>query len=360
MAASTSRGATSTPFTLTLSVRSMPSAWIVLSLSMKSAPSAYLKVAFRVSSQRGIEQHLLVLDVDALDRTDALRERERLRRAERLGGVPGAVLPDDRRVEALLDGGPDAEHRREGEPGDLEVAAVADVDLVDLVEVVLRGVGGEDIGQAGVHAHPDQRQPPARLPLGGQRELLVAELHARLAEGSLGMRLRQADGHVHVVRIGVERAAEDGHHELRVDRVHDQVRPMRAGELGDGRGVAGVDLHAGEAWRAAERVGQRAGAGFVVVGEDHRLAPVALRGEAGDGLSHRADADEQDSHETPGVRVPIGARVCATGSRVPIACRFRGLNRAGLRARWPWPDDTSDSARDQRQQSDGRRGPELI
>ncbi len=204
-------------------------------------------------------------------------------------------------------------------PGDLQVAAVADVHLVDLVEVVLRGVRGEDVGQAGIHAHPNQRQPAARLPLGGQRELLVAELHARLAEGSLGMRLRQADGHVHVVRVGLERAAEDRHHELRVDRVHDEVGPMGAGELRNRRCVACVDLLGGEARSTAERVGQRAGAGFVVVGEDHRLAPVARRGEAADGLSHRADADEQDSHETPGVRVPIGARVCATGSRVPIA-----------------------------------------
>ncbi len=195
---------------------------------------------------------------------------------------------------------------------------------MDLVEVVLRGVGGEDVGQAGIHPHPHQGEPAARLPLGGKRELLVAELHARLAERSLGMRLREADGHVHVVRVGVERAAEDGHHELRVDRVHDEVSPMRAGQLRDGRCVAGVDLHTGEARCAAERIGQRAGARFVVVGEDHGLAPVALRGEAADGLSHRADADEQDSHETPGVRVPIGARVCATGSRVPIAYRFRG------------------------------------
>ena len=72
------------------------------------------------------------------------------------------VVPDDRRVEALLDRGPDAEHRREGEAGDLQVAAVADVDLVThLVEVVLRGVGGEDIGQAGIHAHA---RPSASLP----------------------------------------------------------------------------------------------------------------------------------------------------------------------------------------------------
>ena len=57
----------------------MPSAWMVFSLSMKSAPSAYLKVTrLTPGSQRGHEQHLLVLHVDALDRPDPLRERELL------------------------------------------------------------------------------------------------------------------------------------------------------------------------------------------------------------------------------------------------------------------------------------------
>ncbi len=37
------------------------------------------------------------------------------------------------------------EHRGEGVALDAQVAAVADVDLVDLVEEVLRGVGREDV-----------------------------------------------------------------------------------------------------------------------------------------------------------------------------------------------------------------------
>ena len=147
------------------------------------------------------EQHLLVLDVDAFDRTDAIRERERLRRAEGLGGVPGAIGPHDRRIEALLDGGPDAEDRREGEAGDLEVTAVANVDLVDLVERMLGGVGGEDVGQARVHPHTDEGELATRVPGVGHCELLIAELQAGLAEGPLRMRLREAHRHVHVVDV---------------------------------------------------------------------------------------------------------------------------------------------------------------
>ena len=120
------------------------------------------------------EHHLLVLDVDALDRADALGEDERLRRRERLGRVEAAAaLPDDRRVEALLDRRPDAEDRREGIAADLQVAAVADVDLVDLVEQVVRRIAGEDVGQARVHARAQDRQATGGLPLVVLRELVV-------------------------------------------------------------------------------------------------------------------------------------------------------------------------------------------
>ena len=216
-----------------------------------------------------------MLDVDALDRTDALRERERLGPAERLGGVPVTIGPDDRRVEALLDRGPDAEDRREGEARDLEVAAVADVDFVDLVEVVLGGVRGEDVGEPGVHAHADQGQLAAALPLAGHGELLVAELLAGHLEGPIRMRVREAHGHVHVVRIGGEGAVEDRHHELRVDGVHDEVRAVGAGRIGHARrrrgrrsGWPGIDQR-----RRGCRPASRARLD-VVVGEDHGLAPV--------------------------------------------------------------------------------------
>ena len=74
----------------------------------------------------GDQHDLLVLDVHALDRADALRELEHLRLGEGRRGVEAALaLPDQRRVQALLDRRPDRERRREVIPLDHEVGAVA-------------------------------------------------------------------------------------------------------------------------------------------------------------------------------------------------------------------------------------------
>ena len=105
---------------------------------------------------------------------------------------------------------------------------------------------------------PTSASLPARLPRLVHRELLVAELHARQLERPIGVRLRKAAGHVHVVRIGLEGAGEDRHHELRIDRVHDQVRPMGAGQLGHRCRVAGVDLDRPGSARRHRVVGQGA------------------------------------------------------------------------------------------------------
>jgi hypothetical protein len=100
-----------------------------------------------------------VLDVDALEWADPLGEVEDLGLAERLGRVPAAItLPDQGRVEALLDRRPDREGRRELVALDLEVRAVADRDLVDLGEEVVGCVAREDVGEPGLDADPDERQ----------------------------------------------------------------------------------------------------------------------------------------------------------------------------------------------------------
>jgi hypothetical protein len=111
------------------------------------------------------EEHLLVLDVDALDRPDPLREVERLGLRERLRREPAAVaLPDHGRVEALLDRRPDGERRREVVALDHEVRTVADADLVDFGEELVGRVPCEDVCRARLDSDPDEREQPRVLP----------------------------------------------------------------------------------------------------------------------------------------------------------------------------------------------------
>jgi hypothetical protein len=138
------------------------------------------------------QQNLLVLDVDALDRADALGEVEDLGLAEGCRGEPApALLPDDRRIEAFLDGGPDGEGRGEVVAVDGEVRTVADADLLDRVEQFVRRVPGEHVREPRLDPHADKRQPPGLLPVRGTLELRVAELDPALLVGALAVRLRQ-------------------------------------------------------------------------------------------------------------------------------------------------------------------------
>ena len=134
------------------------------------------------------DQHdLLVLDVDALDVADALGEAEDLGLGERRGGEPARIaLPDDRRVQALLDDGPDRERRREVVTSDGHVGTVTDPDLVDAIEEDVGGVPGEHVRHARLDAHADQREQPTVRPLTFLRELQVAELHPHCSYGCVG------------------------------------------------------------------------------------------------------------------------------------------------------------------------------
>ena len=112
------------------------------------------------------ENDLLVLDVDALNSTDVRRELEDLELAEGVGGEPAPFpLPDDGRVQTLLDGGPDRERGRELVALDHEVGTIADTDLVDVGEQAVCSVTGEDVRQAGLdpHAHESELAAPLQV-----------------------------------------------------------------------------------------------------------------------------------------------------------------------------------------------------
>ena len=151
IAASTSRGATSTPLTRTLSVRSMPSAWMVLSLSMKSEPSAYLKLAFLSwrppGSQRG---SIVTSSCSTLTHSTSPTPSGK---GNISGALKGGVVchsPSSQTIGGLRHSSIVVQMLNtgaNGEAGDLEVTPVTDVDLLDaaLIEEMLDRVRGEDI-----------------------------------------------------------------------------------------------------------------------------------------------------------------------------------------------------------------------
>jgi hypothetical protein len=128
------------------------------------------------------------------------------------------------------------------------------VDLSDLIEEVPSGVGGEDVGEARVHAHPEQGQAARTLPGVRQLELIVSQLHPGQLEGPLGggggWGTGQARSRVDVVHARLQGALEHGHHEGRVDRVHGQVHRVAPREPGDGGRVRRVDTRGGRSGRA--------------------------------------------------------------------------------------------------------------
>ena len=96
-----------------------------------------------------------MLDVDALDRADPLREVEDLELAEWFCRVPAPVrFPDDRRIQAFLDRRPDRERRCEVVTLNDQVGTVPDTDLIDRVEKRFGRVASEDVGQSGLDPHP--------------------------------------------------------------------------------------------------------------------------------------------------------------------------------------------------------------
>ncbi len=174
-----------------------------------------------------------------------------------------------------------------------QVRPVAHPELVDLGEEVVGGVAGQHVGEPRLDPDPDQREPTGRLPVPGDRELLVAELHARPLVRRLRVRARERHRHVQVVRPGLAGPGEDRHHEARVDRVHHVGDGVLAAQCGDRARVGGVDASGGVP--LVDRGGPL-GAGQVVVGDDDRLEEVAAGRDRGEGRPDTAGTDQQDPH----------------------------------------------------------------
>ncbi len=195
---------------------------------------------------------------------------------------PRLALPDHRRVEALLDRRPDGEGRGEVVALDDEVRAVADADLVDLGEELVRGVAGEDVGRAGLDPDADECEEALLLPRPSALELVVAELHADLFVRVDRVRLGERHRHVEVGRAGFEARVEDRDVEERVDGVQDRIGARLPDQRDDGVLARRVDPVRAEA-TVVELSHDVLRSCRVVVGQRAVLEERAALGDLGEG-----------------------------------------------------------------------------
>jgi hypothetical protein len=253
--------------------------------------------------------HFFVLDVGTVHPADALRQVERLGVGERRHGVEAAVaLPDDGRVGALLNRHPDGEAEADAlEAGDLEVGAVADTDLVDLVEVVIGRVAAVPVGHARLDAEAHQPQLPDLDELVVERLLVLAQDLVRRVEGVGGMRDRQRCRGVHVVDSRLERRREREHVELDRQEAAEHVGVVLLAQGHDRVHVGGIHLLGREALFAAQPLRCRPRLGQIVVGHHHLLEDLTLGiappGDRRRGFAHAAAAHNQDLHAGPPLSV---------------------------------------------------------
>ena len=267
-AATTSRGATSTPFTRIGSLPSRPSLWSVFSTSMNSSPSPYLNVTRRQSIQRGTSS---TSSCSTLTHSTGPIPSGK---SNTSGSENGAVVNQprsrsqiDRRVEALLDRRPDRERRREVVAVDDEVRAVPDPDLVDRREELVGGVPREDVRRTRLDPDPDEREQALLLPRRGAIELVVAELDARQLVRPLGVRLGERHRHVEVRDARLEARVEDRHVEDRVDAVQHRVGPRLADQPRATPSVLEASIRCALNRPSSSSLDERLRAGGVVVGE---------------------------------------------------------------------------------------------
>ena len=184
-------------------------------------------------------------------------------------------------------------------PVDHEVGAVANADLVELVEELVGRVARKDVREPGLDTDPDDREQPGRDPLLVRLELEVAEHHARLAVRALRMRLRQRRRHVEIRAARLEGCGEDLRVEARIGRVQHRVglripqhrgEPVDVGGVDAGRREPAVVEPCDDARRPVE----------IEVADDHPVEEVAPLRDRGGRCADAARPDDDDLHVPAG------------------------------------------------------------
>lgn len=118
----------------------------------------------------------------------------------------------------------------------------------------------------------------------------------------LGMRTRQAHGHVHVIRPAIERTGKDGFHELRFDGIHDVSDAVTLDNVDDILLTTGIDFFGGEsigylgAVPFANPPNGVLCAGHIEVTQDNVLTEASGRSNLGNRVSHTAGTHDQNPH----------------------------------------------------------------
>ena len=161
------------------------------------------------------------------------------------------------------------------------IVAVPHVQLGDLVEQVLGGVGGVDVAGAGIGAHAKQGDPAGGLELGVERELIL-HLGDAVVVGARA-------GHVDVMAARVEAGA----HHVEIGggqgRVQENGGAGVTNGVGHGGAIAGVEPAVGDAW-ITQTVRKEGSAGGHRVRDDELLEHRVLHEFEGGHGPHRAGA----------------------------------------------------------------------
>ena len=188
---------------------------------------------------------------------------------------------------------------------------------------MVRRVPGEHVAQAGLHAHPDEGEDPALLPLGIVVELFLTEHATGFVVRIRGVGGRQVHGHVDVVALRLVRGLEDLRVEPRVARVDHDIGLDAPDEVHQVLHVGGIDQLCGELPRVIEGPDGRFRRLLRDVRENEGVEEPPRLGNGGHGSPDSACTHHEDVHFSAHSDASSGASRHSLRVRLYAAARGR-------------------------------------